>query len=338
MKISTKYFGLGSTLITFTNEKGVSISFTNLGARVVDWIVRDKNIILGFDTAQEYLTKDSYPGATIGRTAGRIKEGQVVINDQIVQLNQNEFSQTLHGGEDSFNTKLWFFEIFDQGDVARVKFYLTSNDGENGYPGKLYVVVTHSFDDNSCWKIDYEAKSTKDTVFNPTGHVYFNLNGDASQSVGNHKLKVAASRYVPLLDKSQIVRGDISEVNQTALDFRIEKKIDVAFNSKMEQIELVGGIDHAFLLDDPDFEKEHATLALGNISITITTDRPSICVFTANFGDVGTIYRGKAEAHHGGITFETQVAPGSQQIPELGDVSLKAGEEYHATTMYQLNF
>ncbi|PCS01394.1 aldose epimerase [Lactococcus fujiensis] len=338
MKISTKDFGLGSTLINFTNEAGVSISFTNLGARVVDWIVGKKNIILGFETAQEYLAKDAYPGATIGRTAGRIKNGQVVINDKIVQLNENEFPQTLHGGEDSFHTKLWCFEIFDQGDVAGVKFYLTSNDGENGYPGKLDVVVTHSFDENSCWAIDYLAKSTKDTVFNPTGHVYFNLNGDASQSVGNHTLKVAASRYVPLLDKSQIVRGDIADVNQTGFDFRAEKRIDDAFNSKTDQIDLVGGLDHPFLLDDVRLDKEQARLALDNLSVSVNTDRPSICIFTANFGDMGTVYRGKPEIHHGGITFETQIAPGSQQIPELGDISLKAGEAYHATTTYTLNF
>ena len=49
------------------------------------------------------------------------------------------------------------------------------------------------------------------------------------------------------------------------------------------------------------------------------------------------MYQGKKEVNHGGITFETQVAPGSQQIPELGDITLKAGEKYYSKTIYKLH-
>lgn len=337
MKISTKAFGLGARLITLTNAKGVSISFTNFGARVVNWVVDGKKIVWGFDSCQEYLEKDTYPGATIGRTAGRIKDGIVDINGQKIQLNQNEFPQTLHGGEDSFETKMWAYEVIDNGDMAEVKFYLTSEDGANGYPGKLDLVVSHSFDDNSCWAIDYEAVSTKDTVFNPTGHVYFNLTGDVSKPIDQHRLKLAASRMVALKDKTEIVRGDILDIKDTGLDFRQEKPMLDAFVSGHEQVELVGGIDHPFLLDEVDLDKEQARLMFGDLSVSVSTDRPSLVIFTANFGDLGTVYRGKALANHGGMTFEAQVSPGSDQISELGDITLKAGEIYRATTMYQLN-
>ena len=337
MKITKQEFGLGATLITLTNKENNTISFTNYGARIVDWQKEGKHLILGFDSANEYRDKDAYPGSTVGRTAGRIKDGLVEISGKTYQLNQNDAPQTLHGGEDSINTKLWEFETFDEGSKAGVRFHIISNDGENGYPGKLDLTVTHSFDDENNWQIDYEATSTKDTVFNPTGHVYFNLNGDASQPVDNHTLKLAASRFVPLKDTTEIVRGDIVDLKETDLDFRAGKLLSQTFASDMQQVTLVGGIDHPFLLDQVGLEHEQARLTLGDTSISVRTDRPSIVIFTANFGDLGTVYRGKAEAHHGGITFEAQVAPGSQQIPELGDITLKAGDVYRATTIYTLN-
>lgn len=336
MKIITKSFGLGSTLITLINKNNVKISFTNLGARVVDWQKDGRHFILGFDSAQEYIQKDVYPGATIGRTAGRIKDGIVKISGKTYQLNQNDLPQTLHGGEESMHTKLWRYDIIDLGTKVEVKFSLTSNDGENGYPGKLEAIVTHSFDEDNTWRIDYQAISNKDTVFNPTGHVYFNLNGDASVPVENHILQLAASHFVPLKDQTEIVRGDIQDLRGTDLDFRKGRKLNKVLDSQMEQIQLVKGIDHPFLLDEVKLEKEQARLTLGPVSISVFTDRSSIVIFTANFGDLGTIYHGKSEAHHGGITFECQVAPGSQQIPELGDITLKAGDTYHATTMYKL--
>lgn len=337
MEITTKDFGLGSTLISLTNKNDVTISFTNLGARIVDWQKDGKHLILGFDSAQEYLEKDAYPGATVGRTAGRIKDGLVEISGKTYQLNQNDAPQTLHGGADSMHTKLWNYQVVDLGAKVEVKFSLTSNDGENGYPGQLAMTVTHSFDDENNWRIDYQAVSDKDTVFNPTGHVYFNLNGDASIPVENHTLQLAASRFVPLKDTTEIVRGDIVDLRETDLDFRQPKELSIAVNSEMEQVALVGGIDHPFLLDEVDFDKEQARLSLDDVTVSVKTDQPSIVIFTANFGDLGTIYHGKAEAHHGGITFECQVAPGSQQIPELGDITLKAGEKYQATTIYSLH-
>ncbi|MDG4981430.1 galactose-1-epimerase [Lactococcus lactis] len=337
MEITTKDFGMGATLISLTNKKGVQISFTNLGARVVEWQKEGKHLILGFDSAKEYLEKDSYPGATIGRTAGRIKDGLIEFSQKAVQLTQNDGKQTLHGGADSFNSKLWLYEIIEKPDKASVKFSLVSNDGENGYPGRMEVSVTHSFDEENNWEIFYEASSDKDTVFNPTGHVYFNLNGDASIPVENHELQLAASRFVPLKDKSEIVRGDIVDLRNSPLDFRTGKSLSEALHSDLEQIVLVGGIDHPFLLDEVNLEKEQARLTLGETSISVYTDQPSIVIFTANFGDLGTIYHDKAQAHHGGITFECQVSPGSQQIPELGDISLKAGEIYQATSIYRLN-
>lgn len=337
MKITTADFGLGAKLFTIENKMGMTISFTNFGARVVDWKVNGKSIILGFDSAQEYVEKDIFPGATVGRIAGRTKDGIVVINGKTIQLEQNDFPQAIHGGSNPTQAQLWQAEIFETKDAAGVKYFLTLKDGDGGYPGKLQFTVIHTFNELGEWKIEYFAVSDKDTVFNPTGHVYFNLNGDVSIPLDNHRLQIAASRYVPLLDKTEVVRGEIDDVTGTPFDFRAEKLLSEAFVSNDPQITLVDGLDHGFVLDEVSMDKAQARLSLDDLSISVYTNQPSIVIFTANFGDLGTVYRGKAEVNHGGMTFETQVAPGSPQIPELGDISLKAGDTYHAETIYKVN-
>ncbi len=337
MKITTSDFGLGSQLFTIENKKGMRIAFTNYGARIVDWVVEGKHIVLGFDCAQEYQEKDIFPGATVGRIAGRTKDGLVVINGQSVQLEQNDFPQAIHGGSNPSQAQIWQAQTFQKEEEAGVEYTLRLKDGEGGYPGNLDFTTIHTFNEAGEWKIEYRAVSDKDTVFNPTGHVYFNLNGEADQPIDNHELQIAASRYVPLLDQSQVVRGDLVEVTGTPFDFRAPQMLSEVFSSSDSQIRLVDGLDHGFLLDERNLAKEQARLTLGKLSVSTYTDQPSIVIFTANFGDMGTVYRGKPEAHHGGITFETQVAPGSPQIPELGDITLNAGETYQATTIYKVN-
>jgi aldose 1-epimerase len=339
MKITTGDFGLGASLIKIENSQGVEIAFTNLGARIVSWRTNGKNIVLGFDSAEEYLKKDVYPGAVIGRTAGRIAEGKFSIAGKTYQLQQNEGGNTLHGGNSGFESKLWRFETFssEAGDSAGVNFFLTSNEGENGFPGQLEVRVTYTFDEDNRWTIEYHAASDKDTIFNPTNHVYFNLSGDVSQPIDEHQLMLKASRLVPLRDKTEVVRGDIIDITETDLDFRSGKRLSTSFMSQMEQVELVGGIDHPFLLDEPTLMEEQARLTLDDQSISVYTDASSIVIFTANFGDSGPAYHGKKIVNHGGITFECQTAPGSGQIPEIDSIVLPAGQEFHGCTIYQLN-
>ena len=159
--------------------------------------------------------------------------------------------------------------------------------------GQIQVTVTHSFDEKGAWSIEYDAVSDKDTVFNPTGHVYFNLSGDVAQSIDNHFLRLGASRFVPLLDKSEVVRGDIAELAGTDLDLRSGKRLSEVFQSTMEQVILVDGLDHPFLLDEPSIEKEQARLSFEELSISVYTDRPSIVIFQQILANLVQYIKGK---------------------------------------------
>ncbi|MFV0556505.1 MAG: galactose-1-epimerase [Lactovum sp.] len=331
MKITKEEFGLGATLICLTNQKGNSISFSNLGARVVAWEVTGRNILRSYKTAREYLEKDPYCGATIGRVAGRIKAAYLKINNQEFNLQKNEGEQTLHGGEESFETKLWRFESFESETSASVTFSLISNHMENGFPGKLEVKVTYSYDDEDNWTIDYEALSDQDTSFNPTNHVYFNLNQSKKEDISNHFLEMSASRYLSLKNEEK-VDGQIKEVTGTDFDFQSAKLLSKIFESQESELLNFDGLDHPFLLDEVSLEKTQATLSLDDLSLRVKTDRPSLVIFTANFKGVDIL----EQESHKSITFESQVAPGAESNPELGDISLKAGEKYQSRTIYQV--
>ncbi len=68
-------------------------------------------------------------------------------------------------------------------------------------------------------------KTNKTTVLNLTNHSYFNLSGDAKESILGHTLSMQ-SDYVLKLDEFNIATGDKISVKDTpAFDFNKEKLI-----------------------------------------------------------------------------------------------------------------
>lgn len=335
MKLSKKEFGLGATLIEIQNSKGTYISFSNLGARIVDWIVptknEERNIVLGFESASEYLAKDAYQGASIGRVAGRIKNGRFTIGGKDYQATLNNNGNTLHGGKKSFEEKLWLFETFEEETKAGVHFYLTSNDLENGFPGELSIRVTHAFDEDGEWRIDYHGTSTKDTLFNPTNHVYFNLSGDVTQSIGNHMLKLNADEML-MIDEQVIPIGERLNLDEVGLSMKNGRLLSEIFQSQNKQLAFQNGLDHPFYLNESFTEMKQVELSFEDTHLEIYTDRPSVVIFTSNFHEQGPIMRGKKLVHNGGVTFETQVAP-----DDVDGMVLKAGELFESTTIYKVS-
>ena len=91
------------TLFKIKNEWGTSVCVTDLGASVQSIIVPDRNgtlgdVVLGYDTPQEYLDNDGYFGASVGRYANRIANAEFTLNGAVYKLTANEGKNTLHGG------------------------------------------------------------------------------------------------------------------------------------------------------------------------------------------------------------------------------------------------
>ena len=298
-----------------------SLAVKNAAGRLTD-------VVLGHDTAEEYETLSGRLGAVMGRCVNRIAGGEITVNGTVYPLSRNKGSVHAHGGFCGFDRKLWRAE-----QIAENKLRLTcvSPDGEEGYPGTLRAAVTYVFE-NHVLAIEYEAESDRDTVVNLTNHSYFNLDGGGS--VLGHRLRVAASRYIPT-DADSIPFGRFDPVEGTPLDFRTEKPLSCGADSDFEQIRQVGGYDIHLQFDkEPGAFGEVARLTgEDGIRMTVSTDRPGMQLFSANgidqTGKGGVRYRPRC-----GICFETQLPPDPTHHPAFGDAVLRAGERFRSKTTF----
>ncbi|MCL2461885.1 MAG: hypothetical protein FWF44_04405, partial [Defluviitaleaceae bacterium] len=176
-----KFQGKEIPLYELKNKSGLTARVTPYGAIVQAIIYNGVDVLLGYDTLEEYVTKDtSHQGATIGRYANRIGRGKFTLNGKEYQLDCNESPVShLHGGASGFGKRLWEVDNVVDGDEPSVTFSYTSADGEENYPGELRVTVTMSVTAANAFRIGYKAQSKGDTILNLTNHAYFNLDGSA---------------------------------------------------------------------------------------------------------------------------------------------------------------
>ena len=177
--------------VTLTNGAGMSARIMTLGATLQSLIVPDKaghkdDVVLGYDTAQEYLTHPDYFGASVGRYANRIAKGKFSIDGKGYTLVTNDGPNSLHGGPQGFDKRMWKIDSVSNGPDAKAVFSYVSADGEEGFPGELKVTATYSLNEQNELKLEYRATTSKPTVLNLTNHSYFNLSGnDARDVMGN---------------------------------------------------------------------------------------------------------------------------------------------------------
>ena len=98
---------------TLSNVHGMEVSIITYGGTVQSIKVPDKDgkigdIALGFDNPADYLQKTNpYFGALIGRYGNRIAKGQFTLEGKQYQIPTNNGPNTLHGGPQGFDKKVW---------------------------------------------------------------------------------------------------------------------------------------------------------------------------------------------------------------------------------------
>ena len=323
-------------LYTLKNEKGIQLTVSNLGAVLTNLFVPDKNgvlqdVVLGFDSLNGYLTNDnSYLGATVGRNANRIEEGTFELAGKVYQLAKNEAGGNLHGGAEGYQLRVWTEKSVDEVENA-VTFSLNSPDGDQGFPGNLDLAVTYQLTNDGV-TIQYHGKADQTTIFNPTNHSYFNLNGHQSGSVLNHQLTLASDVYTPLKESYAVPTGELASVANTAMDFRNGKTIGLEIDKKEPQLLLGNGYDHNFMLS-----KEQFATVIGDqsgIVMQASTNLPAVQLYTANFVNEA---HGKQGVHYqarDGFCLETQFVPNAMNLPTFQQPVLEAGQAATYWTSY----
>ena len=332
--------GTAVDLYTLINKNGLEARIINYGGILVSLRAPDRNgtlsdVVLGFDTLDEYVKHNPFFGCLVGRYGNRIAKGRFTLNGVEYTLAQNDGVNHLHGGLRGFDKVVWSAE--EAGPDTLVLRYI-SKDGEEGYPGTLNVQVTYSLTDENEWRIHYVATTDKDTVLNLTNHTYFNLNG--ADTILDHTMQLAASNYTPT-DAGLMPTGEVAPVGGTALDFLAPTRIGDRIDSDFEAMKLAGGYDHNFVVDGtPGTLRlaarvvEHTT---GRMLETFTTE-PAVQFYSGNFlnGPL-TGKDGKVMGKRAGLCLETQHYPDSPNQPNFPSTVLRPGETYDATTVYKLS-
>jgi aldose 1-epimerase len=341
----TEYMGMKTDLYTLTNANGMEVCFTNLGGRIVSIIVPDRDgnmldVCLGHDSIADYI-RYGYQGcnfgALIGRYGNRIKEGKFTLNGVDYQLTVNDNGNCLHGGGDvAFHNRVWEAQSVSDHSII---FTTISEDGEDGFPGNLFVNVTYTLTNDNAIAITYEATTDRPTVINLTNHCYFCLSGDPSHDVLNEILYLNAEAYTPV-DANVAVIGEIAAVENTPFDFRTPTRVGDRINDTTHQQIINGrGYDHNWILaTEGDINAIAGILydPSSGIKMTIHTDQPGMQFYAGNFLDGSFMgKKGIAYPMRSGFCFETQHFPDSPNQPAFPSTTLYPGEKYTTTTIYK---
>lgn len=343
MTVSKRLFGVmpdGKEVFEFIleNNNGMKVSVLTLGATLRSIVIPDKNgketdVLLGFDDVESYLERSSYQGAVVGPYANRIGNGKFVMDDVTYEVIKNEKEVTcLHAGGE-FSYAVWNSIIADSDSV---EFSYVSPDGLNGFPGNVSVSVVYKLGQNNDLHITYKASSDKKTPISLTNHAYFNLNGYQSETILDHFLQLDCSAFTPV-DAFSIPTGEIAGVDGTAFDFRTAKKIGADIDNAEEQLQLTGGYDHNFVIDNADGTLRRCAYAFASdsgIALYVYTTLPGVQFYAGNFleGEAGK--DNLPMQKRSGFCLETQYYPDSPNKPQFPSCYVEACTEVQSETVF----
>jgi aldose 1-epimerase len=330
-------------LFTLRNSVGLEATITNYGARLVSLVVPDRDgqsadVVLGYDTLEDYRSDPYYMGATVGRSANRIGGASFTLAGVEYRLGANVGADHLHGGLRGFDAVTWDVQLEEGESGERLALDYESPDGEEGYPGHCSVRVVYALTDENDLSIEYRAASSKSTPINLTHHSYFNLAGEGGGSILDHELIISADAYTPMTERL-IPTGEIRTVGGSPMDFRIPNRIGERIDADDEQLARAGGYDFNWVLNGPSRQMRLAAVAhepfSGRVMGVFTTE-PGMQFYTGNFLDGSRAGKGgRPIPRRSGFCLETQHFPDAPNHPNFPSTILHPGDIFSSSTIYR---
>ncbi len=323
-------------IYTIKNSTGMYADITNYGGKIVTLNAPDKDgqladVVIGFDTLDEWLAKETYFNTIVGRFANRIKDGRFTLDGKDYQLAVNNGTNALHGGNSGYNQRVW--DVVEASESV-LKLHYLSPDGEENYPGNLDIVVTYTVTEDNALDIRYEATTDAPTILGFTQHAYFNLKGAGNGDIRDHILMVNADLFTQV-DDSFSPDGVVLPVEDHAMDFRqptlISERIDHEFFVPGR------GIDNNFVVRRPQTgDYVHvATLSAAGRTMEVWTTQPGIQIYTGNWVEQNVGKEGKAYDVQCAVCLEAQSIPNSPNLPHFPTTVLRPGEKYDQRCVYK---
>ena len=332
--------------VSLSNGAGMSARIMTLGATLQSLIVPDRggrkeDVVLGYDKAQDYLTRPNYFGVSVGRYANRIAKGKFALDGKTYTLATNDGPNSLHGGLKGFDKRMWKIDSVSNGPEAKVVLSYVSADGEEGFPGEMKVTATYSLNEQNELKLEYRATTSKPTVLNLTNHAYFNLSGNDARDVMGNLVTLNAERFTPV-DATLIPTGERRAVAGTPFDFRKPAAVGARIrDARDQQIRYGRGYDHNFIVDGAAGTLRPAARieepGSGRV-LEMRTTAPGIQFYTGNFMD-GTFFGKAGRAYRQGdaICLEPGTFPDAPNHPNFPSARLNPGQTYVNTMVYKFS-
>ncbi len=294
------------------------VTVLSLGCAVMDWRVRDRHVVLGYSTPEHYRQNPASMGVICGRVANRIAGAQFDLDGVTYSLPANASPHHLHGGPGGIGRRNW--QMSRDGERA-VEFRLLSEDGDQGYPGRVaFRVVMRLKGGRLTWKM--EGVLDRVTPINLAQHLYFNLTGQGT--VADHSLRIVADRYTPN-GPDLVPLGRIDPVAGTAYDFRTPVRLGDGEGWDGNLI-LTKGADPAAEVVVPD-----------GMTLRLWTDRPGMQVYTANtLTHVLPEGPGAAHGRFAGLCLEAQDMPNAVNVPAFGSILCSPDAPYRQVTSIEI--
>lgn len=320
------------------HEGGTKAIISNYGCVLMKLIVKDKqqkwrDVLLGFDEIEEYYSEEylkGYPyfGAVLGRYTNRIKGASFNLDGQHIQLADNKNGNTLHGGFEGFDKKVWeVLEIKNETNPS-IKFQYISPHGEEGFPGTLTTTFTVTLT-ASTLQYSIEAITDAATAVNLSYHPYFNLDKNSS-TVNQQKVKLKAKRWLEQ-DDDFCLTGKFIATEFSDYDFSDWKPVAQEWNKE-------DGYDQTFIADKKIGELLLMAEALssdGNLHMEVLSTEPVVHFYTGKWIPQVKGKNGLAYGPFSGYCFETHQYPNAVNISAFPNTILRPGEVHRQTTIYQ---
>lgn len=326
-KLFDNYNGQDVYAYTLTDE--ISVTILTLGATVISLKTPDKHgkmvdVALGMTNALDVAgPKGDYMGCVVGRCGNRIAKGKFTLDGANYTLHCNNGQNHLHGGFDGFHKKVYQVKV----EQNSLTLTATSEHLDQGYPNKIDYSIKYTVS-GCALTIEYFAESDGTTLFNPTNHTYFNLNGHDDGSILDNVLQIFADSYLEIDDT--LIPQKQATVQGTPFDFRNAKAIGQDINQPHPQLQNGGGYDHNFCLND-----SHAAYAYSQktgIEMHCYTDLPGVQFYSGNFlaGQTGKATYPKRS----GFCLETQFWPDAINHDGYLKPILNKGQQFYSKTQY----
>lgn len=323
------------------NASGMEVEVSDFGALILAIRVLDKDgakrdVVLGFDTLEEYYDISTGFGAFIGRNGNRIEGARVTIEGVEYQLDVNDHANNLHSGNDRSHCKFYQAVTGESEEGRFVELLRTSPHLEQGYPGNLKQKIRYTLTAENELVIDYEMVSDRTTVVNPTNHSYFNLAGHDSGDILSHEMEIYSEGFLPT-DNYLIPTGEIEAVAGTPMDFRTKKTVGKDIQADYLPLKIAGGYDHNYVFENNGEMKAVASLYSpeSSIAMKVYSDLCGLQVYSGNFLDGVKGKEGAVYNRNAGICFETQFYPNSCKEPKFPSSILPTGKVFRSRTIYQ---